>query len=45
VVSLFDAEGASQATLHASMGLLRGWILDHVVEVDGALGAYALIDA
>jgi hemerythrin-like metal-binding protein len=41
VVSLLSAGGSSVSAIVASAGLLRGWLLDHIVDEDGAVGAYA----
>jgi hemerythrin-like metal-binding protein len=39
--SLLSAGGSSVSAIVASAGLLRGWLLDHIVDEDGAVGAYA----
>jgi hemerythrin len=41
VVALFAAQGPTAPTVLASMGLLRGWLLDHVADEDRAIGTYA----
>lgn len=41
VASQLSAGGSSVAAIVASAGLLRGWLLDHIVDEDGAVGAYA----
>jgi hemerythrin-like metal-binding protein len=41
VASLLAEQGASVSAVVASAGLLRGWLLDHIVDEDGAFGAFA----
>jgi hemerythrin len=41
VASLLSAGGSSASAIATSAGLLREWLLDHIVDEDAAVGAYA----
>jgi hemerythrin len=41
VANLVSTGGSSEGAMATSAGLLRAWLLDHIVDEDGALGAYA----